>query len=136
MNETQLYTETPVQPVTPAPVPPMEPREPASPMQPVTPMAPVQPVGAAPVEPMQPVSVAPATPVAPAPAPVAAPPVEEKPSIIKMYGEILTDKTFVTNPAIARDNEINQMILALVTPDKSALLVGKPGIGKTAIVET
>ena len=59
----------------------------------------------------------------------------EKPSIIKMYGEVLTDKEYVTNPAIARDNEINQMILALITPDKSALLVGKPGIGKTALVE-
>lgn len=60
---------------------------------------------------------------------------EEKPSIIKMYGEILTDKEYVTNPAIARDEEINKMILALITPDKSALLVGKPGIGKTALVE-
>lgn len=59
----------------------------------------------------------------------------EQPSIIKMYGEILTDKEFVTNPAIARDEEINKMILALITPDKSALLVGKPGIGKTALVE-
>lgn len=56
-------------------------------------------------------------------------------SVIRMYGEILTDKTYVTNPAIARDSEINQMILALITPDKSALLVGKPGIGKTALVE-
>ena len=60
---------------------------------------------------------------------------EEKPSVIKMYGEVITDKTYVTNPAIARDSEINQMILALITPDKSALLVGKPGIGKTALVE-
>ena len=56
-------------------------------------------------------------------------------SIIKMYGEVITDKTYITNPAIARDEEINKMILALITPDKSALLVGKPGIGKTAIVE-
>ncbi|HQC83771.1 MAG TPA: AAA family ATPase [Bacilli bacterium] len=55
--------------------------------------------------------------------------------IIKMYGEVLTDKSFVTDPSIARDREINQMILALITPDKSALLVGKPGIGKTALVE-
>lgn len=56
-------------------------------------------------------------------------------SIIKMYGEILTDKEYITNPAIARDEEIKKMILALITPDKSALLVGKPGIGKTALVE-
>ena len=57
------------------------------------------------------------------------------PSMIKMYGEILTDKEYITNPAIARDEEINKMILALITPDKSAILVGKPGIGKTALVE-
>ena len=56
-------------------------------------------------------------------------------SIIDMYGEVLTDKQYVTNPAIARDDEINKMILSLITPDKSALLVGKPGIGKTALVE-
>ena len=60
---------------------------------------------------------------------------EEIPSMIDMYGEIITDKQYVTNPAIARDQEINQMILTLITPDKSALLVGKPGIGKTALVE-
>lgn len=59
----------------------------------------------------------------------------QKSSIIDMYGEIITNKKYITNPAIARDAEINQMILALVTPDKSALLVGKPGIGKTALVE-
>lgn len=59
----------------------------------------------------------------------------DMPSMIKMYGEVLTDKEYVTNPAIARDEEINKMILALITPDKSALLVGKPGIGKTALVE-
>ena len=60
---------------------------------------------------------------------------ENKPSIIEMYGEILTDKEYITNPAIAREEEINKMVLALITPDKSALLVGKPGIGKTALVE-
>lgn len=56
-------------------------------------------------------------------------------SIIKNYGEDLTNKPYITNPAIGRDEEINKMILALITPDKGALLVGKPGIGKTAIVE-
>ena len=61
--------------------------------------------------------------------------VQKNTSIIDMYGEIITDKKFITNPAIARDKEINQMILTLITPDKSALLVGKPGIGKTALVE-
>lgn len=56
-------------------------------------------------------------------------------SIIKLYGENLTDKTYITNPAIARDDEIQKMTVILLTPEKSALLVGKPGIGKTSIVE-
>lgn len=60
---------------------------------------------------------------------------EEKVSILKRYGENLTDKEYITDPAIGRDNEIKQCILTLLTPEKSALLVGKPGIGKTAIVE-
>ena len=56
-------------------------------------------------------------------------------SMLDTYGECLTDKDYITDPAIARDNEIKQVILTLLTPEKSALLVGKPGIGKTAIVE-
>lgn len=56
-------------------------------------------------------------------------------SVIKMYGEDLTAKTYVTNPAIAREDEIQKMTIILLTPEKSALLVGKPGIGKTSIVE-
>ena len=56
-------------------------------------------------------------------------------SMLETYGECLTDKEYVTNPAIERDNEIKQIILTLLRPEKSALLVGKPGIGKTAIVE-
>ena len=56
-------------------------------------------------------------------------------SIVEMYGEDLTKKKYLTNPAIARDEEIKKLIVILLTPDKSGLLVGKPGIGKTAIVE-
>lgn len=56
-------------------------------------------------------------------------------SIINIYGNNLTDKEYITDPAIARDEEIKQCILTLLTPEKSALLVGKAGIGKTAIVE-
>jgi len=56
-------------------------------------------------------------------------------SILNNIGEDLTAKEFVTNPAIARDNEIKKLMIVLLTPDKSGLLVGKPGIGKTAIVE-
>lgn len=56
-------------------------------------------------------------------------------SVVETYGEDLTAKTFITNPAIARDDEIKKMMIVLMTPEKSALLIGKPGIGKTAIVE-
>ena len=58
-----------------------------------------------------------------------------KPSILEIYGENLSRKEYVTNPAIGRDKEIEQAIEILLTPEKSALLVGKAGIGKTAIVE-
>lgn len=56
-------------------------------------------------------------------------------SVLDRYGEDITRKNYITNPAIARENEIKQLILTLLTPDKSAVLVGKAGIGKTAIVE-
>ncbi|MBR2833712.1 MAG: ATP-dependent Clp protease ATP-binding subunit [Bacilli bacterium] len=55
--------------------------------------------------------------------------------IITSYCENLTAKQYITNPAIARDEEIKKTILVLLTPEKSALLIGKAGIGKTAIVE-
>ena len=56
-------------------------------------------------------------------------------TLIDIYGDNLTAKEYITDPAIARDDEIKQCILTLLTPEKSALLVGKAGIGKTAIVE-
>ncbi len=56
-------------------------------------------------------------------------------SILDKYSDILTDVNYITDPAIARDDEIKKLILVLLTPEKSAVLVGKPGIGKTAIVE-
>jgi ATP-dependent Clp protease ATP-binding subunit ClpA len=56
-------------------------------------------------------------------------------SVLKTYGENLKDKNYITNPAIGREKEIKDTLLILLTPEKSAMLVGKPGIGKTAIVE-
>lgn len=56
-------------------------------------------------------------------------------SVLETYGENLRDKVYITNPAIGRDEEIKDTLLILLTPEKSAMLVGKPGIGKTAIVE-
>lgn len=59
----------------------------------------------------------------------------KKISILDTYGENLSKKEYVTNPAIGRESEIEQAIMILLTPEKSALLVGKAGVGKTAIVE-
>ncbi len=56
-------------------------------------------------------------------------------SILETYGENFTKKKYITNPAIGREEQIKQMVLTLLTPDKSAILTGKPGVGKTAIVE-
>ena len=56
-------------------------------------------------------------------------------SILKNYSEELTAKEYVTNPAIAREEEIKKMILILLSPEKSVVLTGKAGIGKTALVE-
>ena len=56
-------------------------------------------------------------------------------SVLERYGDNLVDKEYITDPAIARDREIKELILILLTPEKSGLLVGKAGIGKTAIVE-
>ena len=56
-------------------------------------------------------------------------------SVLDTFGEDLTKKAYITNPAIAREEEIKRAMVILLTPEKSALLVGKPGIGKTAIVE-
>ena len=59
----------------------------------------------------------------------------EELKLLNQYGENFSTKQYLTNPAIGRDNEIKQLIVTLLTPEKSAILVGKPGIGKTAIVE-
>lgn len=56
-------------------------------------------------------------------------------SILEMYGENLTANKYIVNPAVARDKELKELVMVLLTPEKSACLVGKPGIGKTAIVE-
>lgn len=56
-------------------------------------------------------------------------------SILEKIGENLTEVKYLVNPAVARDKELKELVMVLLTPEKSAVLVGKPGIGKTAIVE-
>lgn len=56
-------------------------------------------------------------------------------SILENYGENFCENDYITNPAIGRDTQIKELILILLTPEKSAVLIGKPGVGKTACVE-
>lgn len=64
------------------------------------------------------------------------PPVADgKFSMLQSFGENYCCKKYVTNPAIGRSDELEKLLLVLLTPEKSAILTGKPGIGKTAIIE-
>lgn len=56
-------------------------------------------------------------------------------SVLQNYGEDLTAKRYITDPSIARDEELKKLMMVLLTPEKSALLIGKAGVGKTSIVE-
>ena len=56
-------------------------------------------------------------------------------SMLENYGENFQKNEYITNPAIGRDEQIKQLILILLAPEKSAVLIGKPGVGKTATVE-
>ena len=56
-------------------------------------------------------------------------------SILDRYAQELTAREYITDPAIGRKEEVKQVIMTLLTPEKSALLVGKAGTGKTSIVE-
>ena len=40
-------------------------------------------------------------------------------SILERYGENLTQVKYLVNPAVARDNEIKELVMVLLTPEKS-----------------
>ena len=50
-------------------------------------------------------------------------------------GEFLTDKVYSLNPSLGREEEIRELEKNLMIPKKGVIIVGKTGIGKTAIVE-
>jgi ATP-dependent Clp protease ATP-binding subunit ClpB len=63
---------------------------------------------------------------------------EEKYQILSKYGRILTDeaKKGKIDPVIGRDEEIRRVLQVLSRRTKNnPMLVGEPGVGKTAIVE-
>lgn len=60
---------------------------------------------------------------------------EEKISMLERYGEDLTSKEYITDPAIARDEEIKQVILTLLTPEKVLCLLVNQELGKQPLLK-
>ena len=54
---------------------------------------------------------------------------------IEKYGKILTNKTYLTNPTIGREEELENLIITLAQEKKSPIIVGASGVGKTSLVE-
>ena len=55
--------------------------------------------------------------------------------VINICYEFLTSKNYITDPAVDSEETIENLEIALLTNSKSAILVGLPGVGKTAITE-
>lgn len=51
------------------------------------------------------------------------------------YGYNMNARNYVTNPAIGRESEIQDLALILISPKKSPILIGEAGVGKTSVVE-
>ncbi len=51
------------------------------------------------------------------------------------YSTTLTEKKFKNEPAIGRDKEVNDLIIALAQDKKNPILVGPSGTGKTTIAD-
>ena len=49
--------------------------------------------------------------------------------------EFIDDKTFLVNPAVGREKEIRRLGATMMSPSFSSILIGEPGVGKTAVVE-
>ena len=56
-------------------------------------------------------------------------------SFLNTYAYNMTARTYVTNPAIEREQEIRDLELILISPKKSPILIGEAGVGKTSVVE-
>lgn len=56
-------------------------------------------------------------------------------SILNRYAYNMTAASYLTNPAIGREAELDDLELILISPKKSPILLGEAGVGKTAVVE-
>ena len=60
---------------------------------------------------------------------------EIKSDFLNHYAYNMNTRTYLTNPAIGRDREIEDLALILISPKKSPILLGEAGVGKTSVVE-
>lgn len=58
-----------------------------------------------------------------------------KTSKLLTYGYYLNEETFSYNPAVGREKELKELEIDLLLPEKSILLIGNAGVGKTSIVK-
>lgn len=56
-------------------------------------------------------------------------------SFLNKYAYNMTTSSYITNPAIGREQEISDLELILISPKKSPILLGEAGVGKTSVVE-
>ena len=54
---------------------------------------------------------------------------------LEHYGKILNYKDYAFQPTIGREEELKNLMITLAEDKKSPLIVGNPGVGKTAIVD-
>lgn len=59
---------------------------------------------------------------------------EKHDDILLKSGDFLTDKIYLKDPAIGRKKELDMMEIYLLSLEKSVLLIGEAGVGKTSLV--
>ncbi|MBQ9156483.1 MAG: ATP-dependent Clp protease ATP-binding subunit [Eubacterium sp.] len=56
-------------------------------------------------------------------------------TFLNTYAYNMNARSYITNPAIGRDQEIRDLELILISPKKSPILIGDAGVGKTSVAE-
>lgn len=54
---------------------------------------------------------------------------------LNTYAYNMNQREYISDPAIGREAEINDLALILISPKKSPILLGEAGVGKTSVVE-
>lgn len=56
-------------------------------------------------------------------------------AFLDTYAYNMNARSYSTNPAIGREQELRDLELILISPKKSPILIGESGVGKTSVVE-